>query len=300
MTDPDSSAAPLPEAAAAAPRARPEAAAEPWRHWAGWALLPEDARADLDVLARFVAAARAVADHPALATDRKEAALAALAAPLGATTGAPDAAGENWMAPSQALAALLAARGLEAHPAWQILQAAGQDLRKTRYRDWSELLTWCRFAAAPVAALAFLLLGASPGAAKRAESLGLALQLMELVSRAPTHYRWLGRIYLPERWFTEARADAADLGFTRLSPGLKQVLGRALDQASALLDEASAAPSGIPDLRRRAAAYAVIREARARIRRLARAQAFAPATAPSPPRRAAWRLAGLVSALLRR
>ncbi len=241
-----------------------DAVPESWVHWVAWELLPEGSRDDLSVLFRFVAAVRAVADHPAAGSERKEAALAELASPFAvgdapAQTAAPEAI---------ALAALLGRRGIESHPAWQILQAAGQDLRKTRYRDWSELLTWCRFAAVPVATLGAALLDLNAANARRFASLALAVQLLEIVRRASSQARWLGRIYLPERWFSEVGADISDLEFARISDPLRKVRGRALDQAGVLLDEAVGAGSlGLDGWRLRAAARALMAETRVVIER---------------------------------
>jgi phytoene/squalene synthetase len=261
------------------PAIPPDKGAEPWTACIAWQFLDEPARADLSVLFRFIAAVRAVADHPALSPERKEAALAALAAPFGAKV-EPAQADDAWKAPAVALAELLSARGIDSRPAWHILQAAGQDLRKTRYRDWSDLLTWCRFAAAPAGALVARLLGADDATAKRAESLAIAVQLVEIVNRASSHYRWLGRIYLPQRWFTEARGVPADLGFHRRSPALKTILGRALDQATTLIEDAKGIGTGFTDWHRRAAAAAHVLELRAEIRALARADTQ---ETPRPP-----------------
>lgn len=267
MTEAAPAAPPL--AAAPAP-----ATAEPWCGRIAWDLLDDGARRDLAVLFRFVAAVRAVADHPALAPERKEAALAALAAPFASPAndpgGASASATAGWAEPAAALAGLCTARGLDGRAAWRILQAAGQDLRKTRYRDWSELLTWCRFAAAPVGSLAAAILGMSADRARAAEAVAVAWQILDIVARAPSHYRWLGRVYLPERWFAEAQGDIADLGFQRRSPALRTVILRALDQASALAAEAEDVTGGLSGWRRRAAAKAMLMELAADMRALSR------------------------------
>lgn len=246
------------------PRTSADAVPEPWVNWVAWELLPGTAREELSVLFRFVAAVRAVADHPAAGPERKEAALAALAAPF--AQGEPPV--EVAAPEARALAAVLDQRGIDSHPAWQVLQAAGQDLRKTRYRDWSELLTWCRFAAVPVATLASALLGLSAGEARRFSSLSLALQLLEIVRRSSSQARWLGRIYLPERWFSEVGADISDLEFARISDPLRKVRGRALDQAGVLLEEAASFGSPVCDgWRIRAATRALLAETRVEIKR---------------------------------
>lgn len=255
-----------------------ETAMEPWTAWAAWTFVPPATRADLEVLFRFHAAVRAVADHPSASAERKEAALAALAAPF-----SDKAAAETTAPAAEALAGLLAARGIDSRPAWQVLQAAGQDLRKTRYRDWSDLLTWCRFAAAPMGTLAAAL-GGAPGAGP-AVPLALAMQLIGIVARAARHHRWLGRVYLPERWFSEAGADIGDLEFARISAPLAKVRGRALDQAEALLGDAGAAAAGL-GWRQRAVTAALLIELRGAVGRARRAheQMLEPA-APSPAAR---------------
>lgn len=265
------------------PRTSADAVPESWVNWVAWELLPDAAREDLSVLFRFVAAVRAVADHPSAGPERKESALAALAAPF--TQGEPPA--EAAAPEAVALAVVLNQRGIDSRLAWQVLQAAGQDLRKTRYRDWSELLTWCRFAAVPVATLASALLSLGDNEARRFASLALALQLLEIVRRASSQARWLGRIYLPERWFSEVGADISDLEFARISDPLRKVRDRALDQAEVLLEEAASFGSPACDgWRLRAAARALQAETRTAIKRERQAKEHgASATLPVLTRR---------------
>lgn len=270
--------------------------AEPWRAGVAWCLLDGAARADLDILFRFVAAARAVADHPALAPERKEAALAALAAPFGGPATSLDnsaadnlAAETSWAEPARALAGLIAARGLDGRGAWRILQAAGQDLRKSRYRDWSDLLTWCHFSAAPVGTLVTAILQIAPEQAKKAEALAVARQMVDIVVHAPSHYRWLGRVYLPERWFAEAQGEIADIGFQRRTPALGNVMQRALDQATALAGEAEGLARGIKGWRRRAALHAFCIELAQQVHALAQRDDFAQTRVPGKwARRIIW------------
>lgn len=275
-------------------RPRPgEISSDDWSDWAAWDIVPAGLRADLDILFRFNAAVRAVADHPAAAVERKEAALAALAMPFSASAVADSPAPQ-----AIALAELLTARGIDSRPAWQVLQAAGQDLRKTRYRDWSELLTWCRFSAAPLGSLAASLTGV-PGAPP-AVPLAIALQLLAIVESAPSQYRWLGRVYLPERWFTEAGAEVGDLEFARISAPLAKVRARALDQAATLLDEALGGSRGL-DRRTRSAIRAVALEAGGIIAAERRAHEHGAAHVPSSAsRRRMLRLRAWLWAVLNR
>ena len=273
------------------------ATGEPWRETVAWGLLDRAAQDDLGVLFRFVAAVRSVADHPALAADRKEAALAALAAPFSddGTAGL-----SSWSAPAVALEELLRTRGMDGRAAWRILQAAGQDLRKSRYRDWSDLLMWCRFSAAPVGALAAAMLGADGAATKKAEAFAIAWQVKEIVARAPSHYRWLGRVYLPERWFAEAQGEIGDLEFQRLSPSLRKVMARALEQVSALADEAEGFGGAFTSWRKRAAAHAALLEFMAEVGALAKMSEVSKPRSPSPWRFRLLRFKALFGALIAR
>jgi phytoene/squalene synthetase len=255
-----------------------DAHSDAWADSTAWRLLPEAARADVAVLFRYLAALRAIADHPALAPERKEAALAAVAAALegrAAMAGAAGGTGNAGVEAARSLASRLEARGIDLRPARLILQAAEQDLRKARYRDWSELLAWCRFGAGPAAALAVGLAGGDSDPAEKAESTGIALQLIDCVGRAGLHYRWLGRVYLPERWFAEAGARIEDLGRPRADSALMAVFRRALDQAGTLLADGGGAAASLPGFRLRAAAFAALAGARREARALARGDPLA-------------------------
>jgi phytoene/squalene synthetase len=221
---------------------------------------------------RFVAALRDIADHPAADVTQKEAQLKRIADMLEGTAAEGS---DGGAAAAAALKQLMSARGIEPQHAWHILQAAGQDLTKTRYRDWPELLAWCRFAAAPAGMLALRLAGGDESGSRAAQSLAIALQLLWCAENAQRHYRWLGRVYLPERWFRDAGAAAKDLGDERTGAALKQVMTAAIAQAEALIIEARGLPAAFPRGRPRMAAAALLFEAHAWARSLARRDSLA-------------------------
>ena len=197
--------------------------------------LDADQKCDFLVIANYARALRAVADHPALDGAAKEARLKAVADVFEDAPETVSPASDDAVTAAIALKALLVARGLDERPAWQMLQAAGQDITKTRYPDWSDTLIWCRFWAAPQARLGFGLLGADEDTIQRAERFGIAIQLMTSMENARSHFVWLGRVYLPERWFRDAHTTVEALGDTTSTAALKMVFARGAAQVLDLL-----------------------------------------------------------------
>ena len=108
---------------------------------ASW-LLSEERRAPILAYYRFARAADDVADHPTLPPDEKLQLLDRLDEALRGR-GARDPEAEP-------LRIQLGLRGLNPRHALDLLDAFRQDVLKTRYADWGELMDYCRLSAAPV------------------------------------------------------------------------------------------------------------------------------------------------------
>ena len=226
------------------------------------ALFVPGALADnLRILGDYAGALRAIADHPALDKARKEARLKAVADAIEGTDAPHD--GDQAVRAALTLRHLLESQEIDPQPAWRMLQAAAQDISKTAYPDWSDLLTWCRFWAAPMGRAGFLLAGGQPDGTDKSESLAIAVELLFLIEQAPAHYRWLGRVYLPDRWFREAGADPSELAQAQPTPALGDVFHRALDETRGLLDASSGLHRYFGARRLRIAAATAHGEARA-------------------------------------
>ncbi len=116
-----------------------------------------------------------------------------------------------------------------------MLQAAGQDIGKAAYADWSDLLAYCRYAAAPLGRMACRLAGGRATALAKCETLAMGAMLLYLAEQAAAHYKWLGRVYLPERWLRDAGAAKEDLSAARSSEALSRVFARQIDEAAQLI-----------------------------------------------------------------
>jgi phytoene/squalene synthetase len=120
----------------------------------------------------------------------------------------------------------------------KLLQAFRQDATKSRYRDWSDLMLYCRFSAVPVGRFLLDLHGEGGAALPAADALCTALQVLNHLQDCGDDYRMLDRVYLPTAWMNAEGAHLADLGEGRTKPALRRVLDRALDRVDELLVQA--------------------------------------------------------------
>jgi phytoene/squalene synthetase len=164
---------------------------------------------------------------------------------------ADDIADDPHLAPEDKLHRLdivAAAEPDNAHLA-QLLQAFRWDVSKHRYRDWSELMLYCRFSAVPVGHFLLELHGEKthPGA----DALCSALQVLNHLQDCGEDYRRLNRVYLPLAWIEAEGAAVTELGAGAASPALRRVLDRVLDRIDELLLQARPLGTAIADRRLR-------------------------------------------------
>jgi phytoene/squalene synthetase len=222
-------------------------------------LLPRRTRPQVEALVTFVATASAVARDPAVAAEQRLARLTAWDAVL---------AGERPAGDDDVYGTLgvLAAAETPSEPLRLLLQGAAKDVRTTRMRRWSELLSYCRFAAAPAGRFLVELHGEDRSLVPAAEALAVAIRLTAVASDCGTDYASGGRIYLPADWMREAGCGEADLAASRASPALRTVLARLDDRVRHLMGEARPGLAAIadPGLRRFAVSVAALAELQAR------------------------------------
>lgn len=221
--------------------------------------LPPELADNARILADYARELRAIADHPALQAERKQDRLQALAA---AIRGESASGGiDDGLRAAHTLRHLLDSRGFDFQDPWQMLQAASLDISKSSYPDWSDLLAWCRYWAAPMGRMVFRLAGGGDQGIGQAESFAIGAEVLFLVEHAPAHHRWLGRVYLPDRWFRDAGCDTGALGAGKASPELRQVFVRAVGEARRLINAASGIGASLPTRRHRVAAATARAEA---------------------------------------
>jgi farnesyl-diphosphate farnesyltransferase len=202
---------------------------------------------------RFARMADDIADDPDLAPEEKIRRLDALDAEL---TGAP---GDG---PAAAIRDILAETAVPIDHCRDLLVAFKRDAATPRTRDWDDLMTYCRYSAAPVGRFLLDLHGESRATWPANDALCAALQVLNHLQDCGDDYRALDRVYLPQDSFAAVGAEVGELAAGRSSPGLRRVIDAAIAATRPLVRRARELPVGIRDggLRRETAVIVVIAE----------------------------------------
>lgn len=191
-------------------------------------LIRRDLRAHVHAFYRFARNADDIADNPALGAADKIRRLDRMAAVL---DGAP---GEDAPA-AAAMRQSLRATGLTAQHCHDVLRAFRRDAEQRRYRDWDELMEYCRYSASPVGRQLLDLHGENRRTWPASDALCSALQVLNHLQDCAEDYRRLDRVYLPAADLTAAGAGVEALSARQSSPALRRVLDALLDRTAALV-----------------------------------------------------------------
>jgi len=216
-------------------------------------LIRRDLRVHVHAFYRFARNADDIADSPVLAADDKLRRLDRMAAVL---EGAP---GDDSPAAS-AMRASLGVTGVTAQHCHDVLHAFRQDAVKLRYRDWDDLMEYCRYSAAPVGRQLLDLHGEGRDTWPPSDALCAALQVLNHLQDCADDYRNLDRVYLPLADLEAADCTVAVLTAPAASAALRQVLDRLLDRTEGLIATARDLPPrvGAAGLRRESAAIVAL------------------------------------------
>jgi squalene synthase HpnC len=225
------------------------------------ALIARRHRAPILAYYRFARAADDVADHPTLSPAEKFALLDQLEATLLGKSDADPAA--------LPLRTQLALRGLAPQHALDLLVAFRTDVTKRRYRDWGELMHYCRYSAAPVGRFVLDVHGESHDTWVANDALCAALQVINHLQDCARDYKALDRVYLPLDCFAASGAAIEALGCREAPPELLRCLEKVRAHTAALLPEAAALPRKVRNLRLAAETAAIVALAQAMLDYLA-------------------------------
>ena len=216
-------------------------------------LIRRDLRVHVHAFYRFARNADDIADSPILAADDKLRRLDRMAAVLDSAPGDDSPA-------ATAMRASLAVTGVTAQHCHDVLHAFRQDAVKLRYRDWDDLMEYCRYSAAPVGRQLLDLHGEGRDTWPPSDALCAALQVLNHLQDCADDYRNLDRVYLPLDDMEAAGCTLAALTAPAASPALRQVLDRLLDRTEGLIATARDLPPrvGSAGLRRESAAIVAL------------------------------------------
>ncbi|HZB91849.1 MAG TPA: squalene/phytoene synthase family protein, partial [Stellaceae bacterium] len=201
-------------------------------------LIRRELRPHVHAFYRFAREADDIADNPALAATDKVRRLARMGEII---DGAPATDSPAALAMRQSLAAT----GLTAQHCHDLLRAFTMDATKLRYRDWDDLMTYCRYSATPVGRQVLDLHGEQRATWTWSDPLCDALQVLNHLQDCAADYRALDRVYLPERDLAECGIGIEDLAAPAASPGLRRVFDRLLDATDRLIERARHLPLAV-------------------------------------------------------
>ena len=188
---------------------------------------------------KFVRAADDVADNPFAAPEAKLALLEQMRASL---MGMSDAVPEGV-----ALRAVLAKHGLSPVHALDLLEAFRRDCTKLRYRDWDDVIDYCRYSAMPVGRFVLDVHGEAQSLWPANDALCAALQVINHLQDCAKDYRELNRVYIPEPLLVAAGVGVEALGQARANPALTGVIAGLARRNAELLDASRPFARGIKD-----------------------------------------------------
>jgi len=199
-------------------------------------LIRRDLRPHVHAFYRFARNADDIADSPVLVAEDKVRRLDRMAATLdgGASGGESPAAA--------AMRESLAITGVTAQHCHDVLLAFRLDATKLRYRDWDDLMEYCRYSAAPVGRQLLDLHGESRATWPASDALCSALQVLNHLQDCAADYRELDRVYLPLADLDAVGGGVEMLAAPAVSPGLRRVLDTMLDRTERLIATARGLP----------------------------------------------------------
>ena len=217
------------------------------------------------VIMAFYAVARMaddVADHPTAAPDEKLARLDEIEASL---TGDDDA-----VAQAATLRRVLADRRLGPEHMLDLLTAFRRDVTQTRYADWADLMSYCRYSAAPVGRFVLDVHGEDRATWPASDALCAALQVINHLQDCGKDYLELDRVYLPQDALDAAGAQVEMLAGDEADPALQATIQGLAGRTSGLLETARPFAGQIRDLRLALEVGAIHRLAESLVGRLLR------------------------------
>jgi hydroxysqualene synthase len=198
-------------------------------------LIRRDLRPHVQTFYRFARNADDIADNPALSAEEKVRRLDRMAAIL---DGAP---GLDSPAASTMRESLLET-AMTAEHCHDVLHAFRLDAVKRRYRDWDDLMAYCRYSASPVGRQLLDLHHESRDTWPPSDALCSALQVLNHLQDCGEDYRRLDRVYLPLEDLAAEGIGVAVLMAGAASPRLRWVFDGLLDRTAALIDKARGLP----------------------------------------------------------
>ena len=122
--------------------------------------------------------------------------------------------------------------------ALNLLKAFKQDAIKKRYKNWSELIRYCKYSAVPVGRFVIDLHKEEQKAYKYSDPLCIALQILNHLQDCKEDYENLDRVYLPMQFLKKYNVKLSQLKKNITEKNLRLVFNEILKNTEKLIIEA--------------------------------------------------------------
>lgn len=202
-------------------------------------LIRPELRGAILVFYKFARAADDIADHETASPETKLAQLAHMRAGLD---------GEG-AAEAMALARVHREFNVDPAHAHELLDAFVQDVTQARYRDWDEVIAYCRLSAMPVGRFVLDLHGEDRATWPANDALCAALQVINHLQDCAKDYRERDRVYIPLPLLEAAGLGAEAVAAERAAPELRAIIVALTRQTQELLRQSAGFAAQIRDTR---------------------------------------------------
>jgi squalene synthase HpnC len=234
----------------------------------GSLLIRRGLRMHVHAFYRFARNADDIADNPELTPDDKVRRLDRMAEILDGVPGRDSPA-------AAAMRQSLIETRVSAQHCHDVLHAFRLDATKSRYRDWDDLMAYCRYSASPVGRQLLDLHGESRDTWPASDALCSALQVLNHLQDCADDYRRLDRVYLPMNDLAAEGIGVEVLAAPMSCPALRRVIDSMLDRTGVLIETARGLPAQVTSFGLRRESAVIVGLAVRLLRRLRRGDPLA-------------------------
>jgi len=203
-------------------------------------LLPKHLRPHVMKYYDFARAIDDVADNPGLSSEEKISRLRGFEAVL-------DGKKDNSAGFEKAamLRVSMLEMGVPIRHGTDLITAFVQDAVQNRYDDWDGVIGYCENSANPVGRYLLDLHGEDSSGYIYSDALCSVLQILNHLQDCGEDLHEMDRCYIPASYLKDADSSVEEVRASSLSPNLRVVIDRMLDQCALLMEEARQLPSAL-------------------------------------------------------
>ena len=196
-------------------------------------LLPQKIRLKILIFYKFARAADDIADSPNLSSNEKIKRLNLFKKAIKSNKN-----NKIKISKVEDLRKICIKNKIKINYALNLLKAFKQDAIKKRYKNWSELIRYCKYSAVPVGRFVIDLHKEKQKAYKYSDPLCIALQILNHLQDCKEDYENLDRVYLPMKFLKKYNVKLSQLKKNVTEKNLRLVFNEILKNTEKLIIEA--------------------------------------------------------------